>query len=216
MVHQAALPGSVMHDSSKPPAAAAKAAKGKRVAAAAAGSRGGVGASSDQLLLHVAVPSLAALAEQRQQAEQASTAAAAAALAGAAEGYLAAYGTLKCLMAAVAELDVLAGFAQAVSDGGAAPPGCSFCRPVFAAARAGSSGEAAAARASSSPLLRLEGLWHPLLAVCGSGGAVLPNDVHLGRDVPGAMLLTGALVCLLCLCRPHNSTPRAGTCLRAV
>jgi hypothetical protein len=72
---------------------------------------------------------------------------------------------------------------------GSAPPGCSFCRPQFATAAAASSSHQGTA--ASAPLLQLEGLWHPLLGSSSSSGCVVPNDLVLGGDRPGAMLLTG-------------------------
>jgi len=77
-----------------------------------------------------------------------------------------------------------------------APPGCSFCRPQFAAAGA-AAGTATVAHhrgSASSPVLHLEGLWHPLLGVqagSSSSSSVVPNDVVLGGNSPGSMLLTG-------------------------
>jgi hypothetical protein len=60
----------------------------------------------------VAVPQLQQLGQQLAALRARVAAAAAAALGRAAEGLLGAYGSLKALVAAVAELDVLAGFAQ--------------------------------------------------------------------------------------------------------
>lgn len=47
---------------------------------------------------------------------------------------------------------------------------------------------------ASSPVLHLEGLWHPLLGVQAGGSSsssVVPNNVLLGGESPGSMLLTG-------------------------
>lgn len=74
---------------------------------------------------------------------------------------------------------------------GNAPPGCSFCRPQFAAAAA-AGGLGQVGGSSAAPLLQLDGLWHPLLGL-QSSGSVVPNDVGLGGHRPGAMLLTGKL-----------------------
>jgi hypothetical protein len=76
---------------------------------------------------------------------------------------------------------------------GNAPPGCSFCRPQFAAAAAAAAaglGQDGSSASSVAPLLQLGGLWHPLLGV-QTRGSVVPNDVLLGGHRPGAMLLTG-------------------------
>jgi hypothetical protein len=84
---------------------------------------------------------------------------------------------------------VLCHCVQVVSPGNA-PPGCSFCRPQFAAAAAG--GLAQGGGGSVAPLLQLDGLWHPLLGQ-QSSGSVVPNNVVLAGHRPGAMLLTGKL-----------------------
>lgn len=77
---------------------------------------------------------------------------------------------------------------------GQAPAGCSFCRPNFTSASAAAAAEASAGLDAAAPLLQLEGLWHPLLGMQSSSNSsgVVPNDVLLGGNEPGAMLLTGA------------------------
>jgi hypothetical protein len=169
--------------------------RGRNAAAAA----GGFAADEEDglLLLQVEVPELACLAQELQHAQQQLTSAASAAVGRASAAFLGSYGMFKAMVAAAAELDVLAGFASVAGDAAAG----SFSRPRFAAAgtaqaAAGSSSSAAAAGGGleGSPVLEFEGLWHPLMGQSvagGSGGCVAPNDVHLGGQAPTAMLLTG-------------------------
>ena len=85
---------------------------------------------------------------------------------------------------ALATLDALAGFAEATHPS-AAPPGCHFCRPTFAARGAGGAGEA--------PCLALQGLWNPALLASSRVDAIQANDVQLGSGrQPCMLLLTGA------------------------
>ncbi|KAI8475530.1 MAG: muts domain V-domain-containing protein [Monoraphidium minutum] len=151
----------------------------------------------------VRCPELARLAAARAAAAAARAAAAAAALGGAAAKLLGSYGPLAALVAAVADLDVLAGFA-AVSEG--APPGAAFCRPAFAAAAAAGGGGG-----GQTPPLHFRGLWHPLLLAAGAGAPprVQPNDLLLGGGLPGALLLTGANT-------SGKSTLLRGACVAAI
>lgn len=111
----------------KPPRNSRKGHQGARKggAAATAASRRGAGsmaggpaghsvpgAGSQLLVLHLHVPELQDLWQQLQEAEQQVAAAAAAALSRVADTFLGAYGVFRSLVAAVADLDVLAGFAQ--------------------------------------------------------------------------------------------------------
>lgn len=64
------------------------------------------------VLLHLHAPELQELWQQQQQAEQRAAAAAASALNRVADTFLGAYGVFRSLVAAVADLDILAGFAQ--------------------------------------------------------------------------------------------------------
>jgi DNA mismatch repair ATPase MutS len=64
------------------------------------------------MILHVCVPELQQMWEEVQAAEQQVAAAAAAALDRIAQTFLGAYGVFRSLVGAVADLDVLAGFAQ--------------------------------------------------------------------------------------------------------
>jgi hypothetical protein len=82
------------------------AGRGSSTPAAAAGGDG------QSVLLHVCVPELQQMWEEVQAAEQQAVAAAAAALDRVAQTFLGAYGVFRSLVAAVADLDVLAGFAQ--------------------------------------------------------------------------------------------------------
>lgn len=89
--------------------------------------------------------------------------------------FLDSYDSFRELFNALSTLDVLAGFAAATSPE-AAPPGCAFCRPTFAAgAGAGDSGGSAGGSITAPPL-RLQGLWNPALlasqAVDGIGGGI--------------------------------------------
>lgn len=155
--------------------------------------------SNHDLVLHVQVPELLQLGQRLAQAQQQLEAAATAALNRAAGCFLDSYGLFMTLVNATAELDVLAGLAQAIRSDNA-PFGCSFARPRFAAAAAAvaAAGTAAASGPGGvvSPVLQLKGLWHPLMRSAAAGGgaggaSVVPNDLQLGGDLPGAMLLTG-------------------------
>lgn len=75
--------------------------------------------------------------------------------------FLDSYDSFRALFCALSTLDVLAGFAAATSPE-AAPLGCAFCRPSFAAGAGGSSGSGSGG-AGVAPPLRLQGLWHPAL-----------------------------------------------------
>jgi hypothetical protein len=181
--------------------------RGKGRSAAAAGDRAITSDEDGLLLLHVQVPDLACLAQELVQAQQQLAAAAAAAVGRDTAAFLGSYGIFKAMVAAAAELDVLAGFASVAGDVAAG----SFCRPRFTAA-GGAQAAAAAAAVSShmhaggvaavgagsfdeSAVLQFEGLWHPLMGQSAAGGSssssVVPNDVQLGGDRPTAMLLTG-------------------------
>jgi hypothetical protein len=209
LLKQEALVGSEVATAAGPTGAAAGAGRGRgsrgrggrgrgRNAAAAAG---GFAADEEDgllLLLHVEVPELAGLAQELQHAQQQLTSAASTAVGRASAAFLGSYGMFKAMVAAAAELDVLAGFASVAGDAAAS----SFSRPRFAAAgtaqaAAGISSSSAAAAAGGedgSPVLQFERLWHPLMGQSvagGSGGCVVPNDVHLGGQAPTAMLLTG-------------------------
>lgn len=93
--------------------------------------------------------------------------------------FLDSYDSFRELFNALSTLDVLAGFAAATSPE-AAPPGCAFCRPAFAAgagAGAGAGdGSSSAGGSAAAPPLRLQGLWNPALlasqAVDGIGGGI--------------------------------------------
>lgn len=114
--------------------------------------------------------------------------------------FLDSYDQFSGWLSTLATLDVLAGFAAATHPS-AAPPGCAFCRPTFAAG-AGSGG------GSGAPPLRLEGLWNPALLASRVGASPVPNDLSLGAagssgcgiaggsggstGRPGMLLLTGA------------------------
>lgn len=81
--------------------------------AAATGPAGFIrGSRQVAVLLHLHVPELQELWQQQQQAEQRVAAAAASALNRVADTFLGAYGVFRSLVAAVADLDILAGFAQ--------------------------------------------------------------------------------------------------------
>lgn len=112
----------------------------------------GHGAAPGTIL--AACPALEQMAAARDAAAAAATTAAAAALGGAAARLLASYPSLGALVAAVAELDVLAGFA-AVTDAAAAPPGVAWSRPTFVTAAAAGVGAAG----GGTPLLHFQGLW---------------------------------------------------------
>jgi hypothetical protein len=173
--------------------------KGRTAAVAAAGV---CDEHEGLLLLHVEVPELASLARELQQAQQQLAAAAAAAVGRATAAFFGSYSMFKAMVAAAAELDVLAGFASIAGD---AAPG-SYSRPRFAAAGSAqaaaaaggssSTGTAAGSSGGSSPVLQFVGLWHPLMgqSVVGGSSSVVPNDVQLGGDRPTAMLLTGEWV----------------------
>ncbi len=150
-----------------------------------------VGPGTERNIVLVHVPALQQSAQDVQLAGQQQAAAITQVMAAAAQLFLGSYKSFLALQTAVAELDILAGFAAA-TNAGAAPPGCSFCRPTFVAAA-----EVADSLNSSSwggrviaPVMHLKRLWHPLLAKSMGAGAV-PNDVCLGGDDAGTMLLTG-------------------------
>lgn len=116
-------------------------------------------------------------------------------LAESAQLFLDRHDSFRRLLSALSTLDVLAGFAAATHPG-AAPPGCSFCRPSFAPG---------GAAAGTAPPLHLEGLWNPALLASHSATRIQPNDLSLGgsgttagggngggRPQPSMLLLTGA------------------------
>lgn len=121
---------------------------------------------------------------RRQQADALSNA-----LAIASQLFLDKYSSFVALQSAVADLDVLAGFATATQPGNA-PAGCSFCRPQFVAAAPLT---ATASANATAPRLELQAAWHPLLAIGAATARVTPNDLCLGGDAPGTLLLTGML-----------------------
>lgn len=110
-------------------------------------------------------------------------------------------------ISAVSTLDALAGFAAATHPL-AAPPGCTFSRPTFAAAAHERSGDGPA------PLLNLHGVWSPALLASGVD-SIKPNSLQLGGTqrrqgaAPGLMLLTGANT-------GGKSTLLRATCLAAI
>lgn len=153
---------------------------------------------------YVSVARLQQLAAEQVAAESAAMAALAAAVLSAGQLLLSQHSQLQQLIWAVAELDVLAGFAVATAAD-QAPAGCAFCRPTFTAASAAA--VAAGQGDAFAPELLAQGLWHPLLqcssnsrlpaargpAVAGAGAAVVSNDMCLGgpNGRPPALLLTG-------------------------
>lgn len=157
---------------------------------------GGRMAAAAQRAVAVAVPQLQAAWQRLEEARVCEVAACSRVLAAAGQHFMQAYGSFTALVSAAASLDVLAAFATAT--GAAAPTGCSFCRPVFAAAAPeASNAGAAAAGGAGAPLLQLQGLWHPLLCGSTGGGAgdsVAPNDLQLGGSCTGSLLLTGGWV----------------------
>lgn len=168
----------------------------------------------DLCMVHVHIPLLQELFTEVQQATQQLEAAAAVALNRAASTLLDSYTVFKGLIKAVSELDVLAGFAEYIQR--TSSPGCSLCRPRFAAAGAATAAAGVQAAVTSSPLLQLKGLWHPLLAASaaaggGNAGGVVCNDVQLGGDKPGAMLLTGVHSCSKD--RSNNTPCQAAPCM---
>ncbi|PRW57902.1 DNA mismatch repair Msh6 isoform X2 [Chlorella sorokiniana] len=132
------------------------------------------------------LPGLAATLEEIEEARDAAKLCVLRFLAESAQLFLDTYDSFRELCNALSTLDVLAGFAAATCPE-AAPPGCTFCRPNFAAGVAGpSSGVGSSgASASAAPPLRLQGLWHPALlasrAVDGSSGGI-----QIGCYVPAA------------------------------
>ncbi|GLC58458.1 DNA mismatch repair protein msh6 [Pleodorina starrii] len=116
-------------------------------------------------------PSLETLGLQLAAAQQQLDKQCGAALAEAAAAFSASYGEFVRLVDAVSSLDVLAGWAVATHPS-QAPPGCTFCRPIFTSAAppllppgdaTGSRTRTGSGRPSASPELTFEGLWHPLL-----------------------------------------------------
>jgi DNA mismatch repair ATPase MutS len=114
----------------------------------------GHGSSPSTILIHS--PALQAAAAAHAAAAAACADAAAAAVGAATAQLLAKYSPLSALIQAVAELDVLAGFA-AVTDAASTPSGVSFSRPVFAAAAAGGGGGGGAT--GLTPPMHFKGLW---------------------------------------------------------
>lgn len=99
--------------------------------------------------------------------------------------FLSSYASFGQLVSAVATLDVLAGFASATHPS-AAPPGCAFSRPTFAAGGGGASA------AAPAPPLLLRGLWNPALLASRAGASPVANDLALGgAGAHGLLLLTG-------------------------
>lgn len=169
--------------------------RGRGRTAAAGAAEGGTGG---HVIVNIHIPLLQELAADIQQAQQQLELAIATALNYAASVFMDSYSLFRSLVKAVSELDVLAGFASVVQPGNEAA-GCCFCRPRFASAGAASAAVNGQEAGPLSPILQLQGLWHPLLAasaVVGPGGGpgagdVVCNDIQLGGDRPGAMLLTG-------------------------
>jgi len=114
------------------------------------------GHSPDPASILVRCAALQQLATSHAAAARARAAAAAAAVGAAAGQLLGSYSALAALIHAVADLDVLAGFA-AVTDAARAPVGVGFCRPTFVSAAADGAG--AAGGATATPPLHLKGLW---------------------------------------------------------
>ncbi|KAI3425826.1 hypothetical protein D9Q98_007801 [Chlorella vulgaris] len=112
---------------------------------------------------------------------------------------------------ALSTLDVLAGFAAATHPS-AAPPGCTFCRPTFAAVAANRASNTSSS--ASAPPMKLRGVWSPALLASCSDNPVQANDVQLGGSQEadghaGMLLLTGANA-------GGKSTLLRATCLAAI
>jgi hypothetical protein len=104
-------------------------------AAADAGMRGAAG--GETLLLHVHVPELQQMWAEVQDASQQVAGAAAAALDRVAQTFLESYGMFRSLAAAVADLDVLAGFAQVCCADGLGTAAFKPVSNLFQTCRAG-------------------------------------------------------------------------------
>ena len=143
---------------------------------------------------------------------------------------------LRAFFTSVATLDALAGFAVATHPS-AAPPGCTFCRPTFAASVPAPAQAASSSGSCAAPPLRLQGVWSPALLASGVD-SIQPNSLQLGgtagesgggggERLPGVLLLTGAntggkstllratcLAAIMAQARSHNplQTPAAAAC----
>jgi DNA mismatch repair protein MSH6 len=121
-------------------------------------------------------PELRGLAAAREAAVEAQAAAAGGILAAVIRRFAAAGPTWAAAVDAAAQLDALMSLAVAAACG-AGP----MCRPRIAPWAPGDAG---------APVFRARGLRHPA-GVSAGGGAFVPNDVHLGGDQPGFIVLTG-------------------------
>ncbi|KAK9829493.1 hypothetical protein WJX72_006189 [[Myrmecia] bisecta] len=152
-------------------------------------------------LLRLRLPSLTQAAMDLEAARKQQEQAQEGLLAEVAAQFLASYTVFADLQAALAALDVLAGFALATSPAAAAP-GCAFTRPAFTSSASAAQGPAA---------LHAQAVWHPLLMGTASGRGslrgtqvpgssikqILPNNLMLGGtdgglQVPSSMILSGA------------------------
>lgn len=127
--------------------------------------------------------------------------------------FLDSYDSFRELFNALSTLDVLAGFAAATSPD-AAPAGCAFCRPTFAASAAGA-GDGSSGGAP--PPLRLQGLWHPSLLASravdvGSGGIQASSLVGCDWDLSASVRIVDLACCSSKVSLSHEGRRTAAGC----
>lgn len=165
-------------------------------------------------IIAIKVPQLTAAAEQVDTLQQAARTIIVAHLTSHAALFQQHYSTFADFIASVASLDVLCGLSQATHPDTAAPDGCTFCLPTFAASSP-SSGER---ESTFYPMMKFQGVWNPQILLSrkynnyssmgddyhGSGDRrrrsfkIESNDIELGPPSPSSppssttMILTGA------------------------
>lgn len=162
-------------------------------------------------VLRVTIPDALVASERLTAAKSAADAAILSFLGQSADLFLGSYSSFLGFCSAVAALDALASFAE-VTHPQAAPPGCAFCRPTFAAN--------ATVSDEHPPPLQLQGLWNPQLLLAENSAAqitittaaaaplswsrtrhnnaaapnIQPNNLFLGgpNESSSTLVLTGA------------------------